>query len=144
MFVFFLVLAILSLILLVVGTIWLLAGGGQTTRRSGPDVGAELMGGIGDENDEGIPVAETSIFVGKGIQLSRSVEISYTEIKQLVRDRQWRAALPFLLAMTGMFGLLDFGALALWFRMNDKLVATLIAGVVLFTMARIGWNISRA
>jgi hypothetical protein len=144
MFVFFLVLAILSLILLVVGTIWLLAGGGQTTRRSGPDVGAELLGGIGGEDDEGIPVAETSIFVGKGIQVSRSVEISYTEIKQLVRDRQWRAALPFLLAMTGMFGLLDCGALALWFRMDDKLVATLIAGVVLFTMARIGWNISRA
>ena len=144
MFVFFLVLAILSLILLIIGTIWLLAGGGQTTRRSGRDVGAELMGGIGGEDDEGVPVAEKSVFVGKGVQVSRSVEISYAEIKQLVRDRQWRAALPFLLAMTGLFGLIVFGVLALWFKMDDKLVATLITGVVLFTMARIGWNISRA
>ena len=47
-------------------------------------------------------------------------------------------ALPFLLAMTGMFGLLDFGVLAVWFRMDDKLVAALIAGVVLFIIARIG------
>jgi hypothetical protein len=144
MFVFFLVLAILSLILLVIGTIWLLAGRGQTTRRSGRDVGAELMGSIGSEDGEGVPVAEKSVFVGKGVQVSRSVEIPYAEIKQLISDRQWRAALPVLLAMAGLFGLIVFGVLALWFRMDDKLVATLITGVVLFTMARIGWNISRA
>ncbi len=144
MFVFFLVLAILSLILLSIGAIWLLAGGGQTTRRSGRDVGAELMGGIGGEDGEGVPVVEKSVFVGKGVQVSRSVEISYAEIKQLIRDRQWRATLPFLLAMTGLFGLIVFGVLALWFKMDDKLVATLITGIVLFTMARIGWNISRA
>ena len=144
MFVFFLVLAILSLILLVIGTIWLLAGRGQTTRRSGRDVGAELMGGMGDEDGEGVPVAEKSVFVGKGVQVSRSVEISYAEIKQLIRDRQWRAALPVLLAMAGLFGLIVFGVLALWFKMDDKLVATLITGMVLFTMARIGWSISRA
>jgi hypothetical protein len=46
--------------------------------------------------------------------------------------------------MAGLFGLIVFGILALWFKMDDKLVATLITGVVLFTMARIGWNISRA
>jgi cell division protein FtsX len=82
--------------------------------------------------------------VGKGIQVSRSAEISYVEIKQLVRDRQWRAALPFLLAMIGLFGLIVFGVLALWVKLDDKLVATLIAGVVLFTMGRIGWNVYRA
>jgi hypothetical protein len=144
MFVFFLVLAVLSLILLVIGAIWLLAGGGQTARRSGHDVGAAVMGGIGGEDDEGVSVAETSVFVGKGVQLSRSVEISYADLKQLIRDRRWRAALPFLLAMTGLFGLIVFGVLAFWFGMDDKLVATVIAGVVLFTMARIGWNIYRA
>lgn len=144
MFVLFLVLAILCLIPLVVGTVWMLAGRGQTTRRSGSDVGAEIMGGIGGDDDEGVPVAEKSFFVGKSIRVSRSAEISYVEIKQLVRDRQWRSALPFLLAMIGLFGLIVFGVLALWFKLEDKLVATLIAGVVLFTMARIGWNIYRA
>ena len=48
MFVLFLALTILSLIVLIVGFIWLLASRGQTTRRSGPDVGAEIMTGMGD------------------------------------------------------------------------------------------------
>jgi hypothetical protein len=144
MFVFFLLLAILSLIPLIFGAVWTLAGRGQTTRRSGRDVGAEIMNGIGDDGDEGKPLVEKSFFVGRSIQVSRSAEISYVEIKQLVRDRQWREALPFLLAMIGMFGFIVFGVLALWYKLEDKLVATVIAGVVLFTMARIGWNIYRA
>jgi len=146
MFVLFLGLAILSLILLVIGAIWLLAGRGQTTRRSGRDVGAEIMGGLGEEQDDGVtvPLFEKSAFVGTGAKVTRESEMSFTEIKQLVRDREWRAALPVLLAMAGLFGLFIFGALALWSKMDDKLIATLIAGVVLFTMARIAWNFVRA
>jgi hypothetical protein len=143
MFVFFLVLAILGLILLVIGAAWLLAGGGQTTRTSGRAAGAEVMGGIGDAG-EGTPGAGKSFFVGKGVKVSRSVEISYADLKRLMRDGQWRAALPYLLAMAGLFGLIVFGVLALWLTLDDKLVATLIAGVVLFTMGRIAWNICRA
>jgi len=146
MFVLFLVLAGLSLILLVVGTVWLLSGRGQTTRRSGRDVGAEIMGGIGNDDltEEGIPLVEKSAFVGTGVKVTRETEMSYTEVKQLMRERQWRAALPPILAIVGMFGLIVFGVLALWWKMDDKLIATLIAGVVLFTMARIGWGFIRA
>jgi hypothetical protein len=144
MFMFFLVPAILSLILLIVGAAWMLVGRGQTTRRSGRDVGAEIMGGLGNDLEEGISLVEKSVFVGKGTKVTREGEISFTEIKQLVRDRQWHAALPVLLAMAGMFGLIVFGALALWWKMDDKLIATLIAGVALFTMARIGWSFIRA
>ena len=39
---FFLALTILSLLVLIVGFIWLLAAQGRTTRRSGRDVGAEI------------------------------------------------------------------------------------------------------
>ena len=53
-------------------------------------------------------------------------------------------ALPALLAMGGLFGLIVFGVLALWVKMDDKLIATVIAAVVLFTMARIGWSFFRA
>ena len=49
MFVLFLALTILSLIVLIVGFIWLLASQGRTTRRSGRDVGAEIMTGMGDD-----------------------------------------------------------------------------------------------
>ena len=54
MFILFLALAVLSLIVLIVGFIWLLTSRGRTTRRSGPDVGAEIMTGMGDD-DEGDP-----------------------------------------------------------------------------------------
>ena len=61
-----------------------------------------------------------------------------------MRDRQWRGALPALRAMVGLFGLIVFGVLALWVKMDDKLIATVIAAVVLFTMGRIGWSFLRA
>jgi hypothetical protein len=40
--------------------------------------------------------------------------------------------------------LTGIGVLALWLALDDKLIATAIAAVVLFTMARIGWSILRA
>ena len=152
MFVIFLVLAGLSLIVLVIGSIWMLSGQGQTTRRSGRDVGAEIMGDIGNDNpisnddpvEKGIPLVEKSVFVGKGVKVTREAGISFTEIKQLVRERKWRAALPPLLGIVGMFGLIVFGVLALWWKMDDKLIATLIAAVALVAMARIAWNFIRA
>ena len=146
MFVLFLALTILSLIVLIVGFIWLLTAHGQTTRRSGPDVGAEIMTGMGDgvDDDEAIPLVEKSVFVGTGAQVTRDVDVSFGDIKGMLRDRQWRGVLPVLLAMGGLFGLIVFGVLALWLKMDDKLIATVIAVLVLFTMARIGWSFLRA
>ena len=46
--------------------------------------------------------------------------------------------------MAGLFGLIVFGVLALWAKMDDKLIATVIVAVVLFTMGRIGWSFFRA
>ena len=149
MFVLFLALTILSLIVLIVGFIWLLTSRGRTTRRSGSDVGAEIMTGMSDgvdgvDDEEAIPLVEKSVFVGTGVQVTRDVDVSFGDIKGMMRDRQWRGALPALLAMAGLFGLIVFGVLALWVKMDDKLVATLIAAVALFTMGRIGWSFFRA
>jgi hypothetical protein len=149
MFELFLALTILSLIVLIVGFIWLLTSRGRTIRRSGPDVGAEIMTGMGDEGvdgdaDEAIPLIEKSVFVGTGVKVTRDADVSFGDIKGMLRDRQWRGALPALLVMAGLFGLVVFGVLALWVKMDDKLIATVIAAVVLFTMARIGWSFLRA
>ena len=145
-FTIFLILAVASLIALIVGFILLMTSRGETTRRSGREVGAEIMGSLGEEETEGvsIPVLEKSVFVGTGVEVSREVEMSYAEVKQLVRDRRWRAALPPLLVIGGMFSLIVFGVLALWLKLDDKLVATLIAAVVLFTMGKIGLGFIRA
>ena len=83
---------------MIVGFIWLLVSRGQTTRRSGPDVGAEIMTGMGDDvdgvDDEAIPLVEKSVFVGTGAQVTRDVDVSFGDIKGMIRDRQWRGALP--------------------------------------------------
>ena len=145
-FTIFLILAVASLIALIVGFILLMTSRGETTRRSGREVGAEIMGSLGEEETEGvsIPVLEKSVFVGTGVSVTREAEVSYAEVKQLVRDRRWRAAMPPLLVIGGMFGLIVFGVLALWLKLDDKLVATLIAAVVLFTMGKIGLGFIRA
>jgi len=145
-FTIFLILAVASLIVLIVGFILLMTSRGETTRRSGREVGAEIMGSLGEEETEGvsIPVLEKSVFVGTGVSVTRETEMSYAEVKQLVRDRRWRAALPPLLVIGGMFGMVIFGVLALWLKLDDKLIATLIAAVVLFTMGKIALGFIRS
>ena len=145
-FTIFLILAVASLIVLIVGFILLMTSRGETTRRSGREAGAEFMGSLGEEETEGvsIPVLEKSVFVGTGVSVTRETEMSYAEVKQLVRDRRWRAALPPLLVIGGMFGMVIFGVLALWLKLDDKLIATLIAAVVLFTMGKIALGFIRS
>jgi hypothetical protein len=139
------VLTAISLIVLIVGLVWWLAGSGKTTRRSGPEVGAEIMGGMGNDDPEmGATLLDKSAFAGKGVAVEREAAVSYAEVKRMVRGRQWREALPPVLAIAGLYGLVVFGALALWVAMDDKLVATIIAGVALFTMARIAYDFARS
>ena len=108
-------------------------------------MGAEIMTGLGEEDEEGaIPLVEKSVFVGTGVQVTRDVDVSFGDIKGMLRERQWRGALPAMLVIVGLFGLVVFGVLALWLKMDDKLIATMIVAVVLFTMGRIGWSFFRA
>lgn len=145
MFVLFVVLTVISALVLIVGAVWWLATSGKPTRRSGPDVGAEVMGApASDEGEIGATLLEKSAFVGTGVAEAREAGISYVEIKRLLQAREWRAALPPLLGMLGLYFFIVFGALALWFGLHDKLVATLIAGVGLFTMVRIAYDFVRA
>ncbi len=145
MFVFFLVLTVISVLVMIAGVAWWLIATGKPTTRSGPDVGAEIMGASSDDAEGlSINLLDKSAFRGKGVAVSAENEISYGEVKRLVRERRWREVLPPLLGMTGLFCFIVFGALALWLGLQDKLVATLIVGVVLFTMGRIAYNFIRA
>lgn len=137
MFAIVMVFAAISLIALVAGVTWWLAVSGRTTRRSGPDVGAEIMGGAAADDDQpGIALLEKSAFVGQGVKVEREAEVSSAGLKQMLRLRQWRAAIPPLLAMGGLLGLVVFGALALWMKLDSKVLGTAILAIVLFTVAR--------
>ena len=84
MFVLFLALTILSLLVLIVGLIWLLVAQGRTTRRSGRDVGAEIMTGMGSDDDEAIPLVEKSVFAGTSTQVTWDVDVSFGDIKGMM------------------------------------------------------------
>ena len=48
----------------------------------------------------------------------------FPTIKRMMRERQWRAASPLLLAVGGFLGVLLFGSLLLLVIMDDKLLGT--------------------
>jgi len=147
-FIVLLVLTILGGVALIAGFAWLLASSGQTRRRSGPEVGAEVFGALsdGDLEDEKvtIPLAERTVFRGTGIKVERETELSYAEIKAALRERRWRQALPALLVIGGMSALLAFGSLTLLVRWDDRFVGVLIVALVFYTLIRIWIGFIRA
>jgi len=140
-FITFLVLTGLSAVAMITGFVWMLAASGRTRRRSGPEVGAEIMGG--QMAEEGETLAEGTVFKGKGVAVSREVDLSFAEIKGMIRARR-PEAVPALLAAGGLLCLVLFGAVALWLGLEDKLVGTLFALVVLYTVGRIVVSFVRA
>lgn len=139
----FLVLAAVSLVVLVIGTVWFLVSHGTTRRRSGEDVGAEIMAGQMEDDEDGYTI-QTTAFKGKGAMVEREASISLAEIKEMVRSGQGRQVLPALLALGGLAGLLLFGVVAFALLIGDPLIGILGLAVVLFTLARIVINFARA
>ena len=128
MFIFFLLLTIFFGLVLVAGFVWGLIVRGKTTKRSGRDVGAELMG---EKMDDGMigPGKKTLVrrtwFRGKGVEVDREAEYSYSEIKKMLSEERFLEALPALLVMTGIVGLTFFLGLTLITG-----VATLLPGLI--------------
>jgi Flp pilus assembly protein TadB len=144
MFYLFVVVAALSLIALVAGVAWWLISAGKTTRRSGRDVGAEVMGsGPSDSEGAGATLIDKSAFVGTGVTVESVAETSSADIKQALRAGQWRSALPPLLAICGLCGFLLFGALALSLRIEEKPFAFALVAIAVFAVGRIAYDFMR-
>lgn len=143
MLAFFVVLFILSILALAAGFVWVLVNKGETSQRSGEDVGAEMISER-LEDDEEWSLADKTAFRGQAEVVEREASISFKDIKKQVKSGNWQEALPLLLAVGGFLGLLVFGSLALFFAIEDKLVGGLIAIVAIFTAARILIQMARA
>jgi len=150
MFLLFLCLAILSVLCLVAGIAWILAARGKVERTSGPEVGKEIMSGqmeADEVRDDGqVAVAERSaaVFTGTGAKVEVEAETSFTELKAQLRARDWTQALPTLLAVCGLIGLILFGSLALFTGLENKLIGALILVVALYALIRVGRDYVRA
>lgn len=143
MLAFFVALTILSILALVAGFVWVLVNKGETSMRSGEDVGAELISER-LEDDEEWTITENTAFRGQAEVVEREASISFKDVKKQVKSGNWQETLPLLLAVGGFLGLLIFGSLALFFALDDKLIGGLIAAVAIFSAARILIQMARA
>ena len=145
MFVILLVLAVLCLIALIVGFVLVLTGRGRVTRRSGDDVGREMVSELmHDEEDEAVVVAENTYFKGKAAAVEVETSISFGEIKGMVKAGQWRQAAPLLLAIGGLLGMMLFGSLAALVRAEEKVIPLVFVAMVLYALVRMGIGFAKA
>ena len=133
----------LSLLLLLIGFVWMLIQSGNTVRRSGQEVGREIMAEQMEKDDETLLIHETA-FRGRATSVRTEASVSFSEIKSQARSGQLREVLPVLLAIVGLLGLLLFGSLVLFVAMDDRLVGGLIAAVGVFATARVVIGLIRA
>jgi hypothetical protein len=136
MFILFLALTGLSVMALIVGTVWTTVGFGQTRRRSGSEVGAEAMADRMARDSEGHTRPQYVFFKGKAAATEREASLSLAEIKQQLRAGQWLQMLPVLLAIGGFLGLFLFGSVAAWLGMENKLLAGFVVITALYTLIR--------
>jgi hypothetical protein len=136
MLIFFLILTGLSLLILIGGIVWTVVVSGETRRRSGPEVGAEMMGQRMARDAEGRIVAQRAFFKGKAVEVESTASFSFAEIKEGMMGGQWGQVLPILLAIAGFLGLFLFGSLSAWLGIEDKLIGGLIVIVAFYAIIR--------
>ncbi|MFH1086090.1 MAG: hypothetical protein V1772_10045 [Chloroflexota bacterium] len=141
MFAVLLGLTILCVLLTIAGASWMLMARGRARPRTHDEVAGDMLSALGGD-EAGEPLAQT--FRGVTVGVHVETELSYAEIKALIAQRRWREAAGPLMAMVGVLGLVLFGSLAFYVRLDDKLVGGLIAAVCVFTVARIVLAIARA
>lgn len=128
-----LVLTVVCGVMLVIGFAWALVERGTTTRRSGPQIGAEIASehmARDSALEAKVPIVRKAWFRGVGVAVGREAEYSYAEIAQQLRRGNLRPVLPALLAMAGMVGMTFFLGLALLLMVSNK-----VFGVVLLAFS---------
>jgi hypothetical protein len=140
MIVLFVSLAVISLLTLLGGIIWGVVASGRTRRRSGPQVGAEIM----RDGTEGEGSGGAGIFIGKGVSVEGEVDVSLGDLKRAWRAGRKDAVAPFLLAWIGLEGLLFFSGFALLVAAEEKLIGLLLLAMGLVALWMIGSQLRRA
>jgi len=132
----FLVLTGVSLVDLIIGTIWTAVAFGQTRQRSGPEVGAEMTAERMARGMEGHTRPQYVYFEGEAVSVEKEASLSLSDIKHGLKAGQWRRMLPVLLAIEGFVGLLLFGAVSAWLGIENRLLVGLVAIVALYALVR--------
>ena len=148
MFIAMLALAILCLAATIAGFVLLFTNRGQVERRSGEEVGRELVSEfMEDDEDEAVVVAEKTFFKGRAASVEAGTSISLGEIKGMLTSGEWRRAVPLLLALGGFLGLFLFGGLAglaVAESTDGKVIGIAFVGIALYALVRVAIGIARS
>lgn len=112
MLILFLVLAGLSLACMIAGIVWAVVASRKVETREGPEVGAEMVAAEMADDSEGTVFAQRASFRGQAMAVGGTETTSFADIKGAVKTGDWGRALPSLLAVCGLLGLLFFASLA--------------------------------
>lgn len=136
MYYMFLAVTVICGFLLIAGFIWMVASSGVVSRRSGDQIGAQIMADSSAEEDEGLEIGRMVAFQGKASQVSVQTSYSFTEIKGALASGQWRQVLPPILTAGGLVGFLLFGAATLFLGLEDKFIGALMLVLVMISVTR--------
>lgn len=141
------VLFVTSLCTLAVGAVWTIVLHGQTTHRSGTQVGAEYM----EErmSRQAFREGKTSVgrkawFWGKAWAVDREAAFSYGEIKAMWKKGSYGAVLPMALALTGMVSSIILGGFLLWVTLDNPIPGLFVLALGLYGAWLIIGGIRRA
>jgi hypothetical protein len=142
-------LTVLSGLILLVGFAWIML---KTVRAQKPSVqelsdeeAARLM--FPEDEDEPGEVsvldAEKSLFKGKAVGASVENQVSFSQIEEMIRAGKWREALPWLLAIIGLLGIVVLIGPLIWFVVGNRLVAIFWMLATLWTLINLARNYIR-
>ncbi len=134
---------VISLLSLITGAIWLLAGSGRTDGRERREVGEDPNSELSNAPDDLSSLERTAPNANADNSSSR-VSYSFPAIKNEMRDGRWGTAAPLLMAVGGFLGVLLFGSLVLLVVIDDKILGSLIAVIATITVLRVTIAMIRA
>ena len=136
-----------GLVALVVGFAWTLALRGNTTRRSGAEVGVEYIEEEMARKD--LRAGKTSLgrkawFWGKAWAVDREAAVSYKELKTMWRKGSFGALLPMALLLGGFLASIIIGGLLLVIGLDNPIPGLVVLAFGVYGAWIVGSGIRRA
>jgi cytoskeletal protein RodZ len=134
---------VISLLSLITGAIWLLAGSGRNADREGQEITTDPSSDLSSDS-ENLSFSERTASNANHDNSASKVSYSFPDIKNEMRDGHWGTAGPLLMAVGGFLGVLLFGSLVLLVVIDDRILGSLIAVIATITVLRVTIAMIRA
>jgi len=129
------VLLAISVAVLVFGAVWTLVLRGQTSKRSGAEIGAEYM--EEEMARRALRSGKTSLgrrvwFWGKGWAIEREAAFSYKELKTMWLKGSYGALLPLTCVVVGMLSSITLGGVVLLISLDNPIPGLVVVAAGIY------------